>query len=132
MEERIIYQPLDPSLRDRLDPEYVAWHESVLQYLVPSEAEPWDSQCRFAASPFSKTGQRLVDVGQVIDKDAGDFQVRAFIPEGEPISGAWPCLVWFHGGGWVLGGLDSENGFLRHVCKCEFSLLASHKSQIFT
>jgi hypothetical protein len=32
-----------------------------------------------------------------------------------------------HGGGWVMGGLNSENGFLRHVCKC--SLTSSFSTQ---
>jgi acetyl esterase/lipase len=61
----------------------------------------------------------------------GRFQIRAFTPslEGEadgaptphgrngrkPDAG-WPCLVWFHGGGFVMGGLDSENSFLSMVC----------------
>lgn len=25
-------------------------------------------------------------------------------------------FIWFHGGGWVLGGLDSENSFLTRCC----------------
>jgi len=63
--------------------------------------------------------QKQVEVGSVADKDLGHFQVRIFTPEGDVPEGGWPGMMWLHGGGWVIGGLNSENGFLRHVCKCE-------------
>ncbi|KAK6074061.1 AB hydrolase superfamily protein [Seiridium cupressi] len=114
---RKIYQPIHPSLRPLLDPEYAAFHDEHLQYVVPSEAEAWDPASRNHLSPLSLGGQRLVEVGSVCDKELGDIQIRVFTPDGDAPSHGWPALVWFHGGGWVVGGLDSENGFLRHVCK---------------
>ena len=38
--------------------------------------------------------------------------VRIYTPEG---SGPFPVLVWFHGGGWVLGDLDNSDGVSRHL-----------------
>lgn len=113
------HQPIHPTLRPLLDPEYVAFHEEYLQFEVPSEAETWHPASRDRPSPLALGGQKLVDVGSVLDKDLGNFQVRVFTPEGDAPEDGWPALVWFHGGGWVMGGLSSENGFLRHVCKCE-------------
>lgn len=26
-----------------------------------------------------------------------------YVPSGEPPKGAWPCIVWIHGGGWRTG-----------------------------
>ena len=39
--------------------------------------------------------------------------VRVYTPEG---SGPFPVLAWFHGGGWVVGNLDSADGTARHLC----------------
>ncbi|ETS75260.1 hypothetical protein PFICI_13744 [Pestalotiopsis fici W106-1] len=116
-EARTAYQPIHPLLRPLLDPEYVAFHDEHLQYVVPSEAEAWDPNSRNRPSPLALGGQGLVKVSSVYDKDLGTFQVRVFTPEGNAPESGWPVLIWFHGGGWVMGGLSSENGFLSHICK---------------
>ncbi|KAK1961761.1 hypothetical protein LY78DRAFT_661850 [Colletotrichum sublineola] len=120
-EERTIHQPIHPSVRARLDPEYVALHDAVIQYMEPSEARPWDPASRRAPNPLAHTTQKLSPVGRTWDEElpGGSVQARIFVPAGEapdPAAG-WPCLVWLHGGGWVNGRLDSENGFLTHVCR---------------
>ena len=38
--------------------------------------------------------------------------IRIYTPAG---SGAFPMLVWFHGGGWVVGDLDTADGTARHL-----------------
>ncbi len=45
----------------------------------------------------------------------GELPVRLYAPEGEAGRG-WPILVFFHGGGWVVGNLDSVDGFCRALC----------------
>jgi acetyl esterase len=43
----------------------------------------------------------------------GDLRVRIYRPDGGvPL----PVLIYFHGGGWVVGGLDSHDGVTRHLC----------------
>ncbi|KAK1482230.1 hypothetical protein CCUS01_15800 [Colletotrichum cuscutae] len=116
-DSRTIHQPIHPSVRSKLDPEYVALHDSIIQYMEPSEAKPWDPASRSAPNPLAHTTQKLSPVGKQWDEDipGEEIQVRVFVPEGNQPEGGWPCLVWLHGGGWVNGGLDSENGFLTHV-----------------
>lgn len=119
-EQRTVHQPIHPSVRAKLDPEYVALHDAVIQYMEPSEARPWDPASRSAPNPLAHTTQRLSPVGATRDEDlGGGVQARVFVPEGTaPSPAGWPCMIWLHGGGWVNGGLDSENGFLTHVCRC--------------
>jgi acetyl esterase/lipase len=112
-----IHQPLHPSLLPVLDPEYIAFHNTHLAQVVPSESLPWNPASRFQASPMRFGGQEKVPVGETRDIEKGDWQARVFTPETSEEGGKWPCLLWFHGGGWVLGGLDSENAFLTRVCR---------------
>ncbi|KAH7241355.1 Alpha/Beta hydrolase protein [Fusarium tricinctum] len=43
----------------------------------------------------------------------GEITVRIYSPEGQ---GPFPVHLNFHGGGWVLGGLNSEAAWCRHMC----------------
>ena len=57
------------------------------------------------------------EVGKVENRSvpgpAGDVPVRIYTPEGD---GPFPILVWYHGGGWVVGNLESADGTARHLC----------------
>jgi hypothetical protein len=59
------------------------------------------------------------DVGEVIDGaipgPAGDLPYRLYRPAGPP-EGPRPLVVYFHGGGWVLGNLDSDDPLCRDLC----------------
>ncbi|EQB52015.1 hypothetical protein CGLO_08391 [Colletotrichum gloeosporioides Cg-14] len=65
---RKIYQPIHPSVRKKLDPEYVALHDSIIQFIEPSEAQPWDPSSRFNPNPLAHAMQTLsqVDVRCVV------------------------------------------------------------------
>lgn len=45
-----------------------------------------------------------------------DVPVRCFIPPGPAPPGGWPVFLWYHGGGWVLGNIDSENSLCTNIC----------------
>jgi acetyl esterase len=55
-----------------------------------------------------------VPVAEVADRTipgpAGDLGVRVYTPQGEP---PFPIVVWFHGGGWVVGTLDVYDSLCR-------------------
>jgi acetyl esterase len=59
------------------------------------------------------------DVHDVADRTvpgaagAPDVAVRVYRPNATP---GLPVLVWLHGGGWVLGSVDTHDGFCRMLC----------------
>ena len=66
------------------------------------------------------------EVGKVENRSvpgpAGDVPVRIYTPEG---NGPFPILVWYHGGGWVVGNLESADGTARHLCAGSRSIVVS-------
>ncbi|WP_369254926.1 alpha/beta hydrolase [Geodermatophilus amargosae] len=44
----------------------------------------------------------------------GDLRARVYRPEGD---GPFPTVVFFHGGGWVIGDLDTHDNMARSVCR---------------
>jgi acetyl esterase len=45
----------------------------------------------------------------------GPLRSRLYLPRGLPSDGAPPLLVYFHGGGWVIGDLDTHDGACRFL-----------------
>ncbi|KAK7425807.1 hypothetical protein QQZ08_007656 [Neonectria magnoliae] len=113
---RRIWQPIHPAIRDRLDPQYVTYHDEYLQYIVPDELKDWDGSVRTKGS-LPPGGTQPVPVGSIEDFDVGRFRVRAYTPTGESDERGWPVLVWHHGGGWVVGGLNSGKDLCSWVCE---------------
>jgi acetyl esterase/lipase len=109
---RRIYQPIHPSVRPLLDPEYVAFHDQQLQYVIPDDQKPWDGSARAAAaSPSPNEATPTPPLASVHDIDLGAFDVRAFVPTASPPPAAgWPLFLWFHGGGWAVGdaGMNAD------------------------
>ncbi|OIN54586.1 alpha/beta hydrolase [Pseudomonas costantinii] len=46
---------------------------------------------------------------QVSDFSLGGVKVRSYKPTTPTPVDGWPCLLYMHGGGWVVGGLDSHD-----------------------
>lgn len=52
------------------------------------------------------------EVHQVTDEDADGVQVRIYRPSADR---SLPCLVFFHGGGWVIGDLETHDSVCRQL-----------------
>ena len=115
--EKKIHQPLHPSVRPLLDPEYVAFHDKYVQYVEPEQLRPWTPSLRTRYTwPYA--GSPTVEVGSVQDiRPCGDFDIRIFSPTGEAPTGGWPLLMWFHGGGFAGGNIDSDNDLCSLACR---------------
>ena len=48
-----------------------------------------------------------------IDGPGGEIPLRVYTPTG---TSPLPILVWYHGGGWVLGNLNTTDVACRHLC----------------
>ena len=61
---------------------------------------------------------QVIPVGDVTDLTvpggSGDLPARAYRPEGE---GPWPTVLFLHGGGFVVGDLDTHDQVCRRLCR---------------
>jgi acetyl esterase/lipase len=116
MEAQQIHQPLHPDVRPFLDMEYAAFHDKYMQYVEPDDKKIWDGNARSKPSlPYG--GSEALPMYAIDDVKLDKCQIRVFVPHRE-ISNhgeSWPALLWFHGGGWAIGGLDSENDFCTFI-----------------
>lgn len=116
-DDRKIWQPLHPAIRDKLDPQYVDYHDKYLQYIVPDELKAWDESVRSPKGTLPPGGTQPVPVGSIEDFVVGRFRVRVYTPTGESDERGWPALVWFHGGGWAVGGLNNGRDLCSWTCE---------------
>ena len=113
--------PLHESVKDKLDPEYVAFYNKYVINQQQVHLQP------VAASRTSGVlipgGGPILDVGKTEDitikrrQTAGpDVTVRCFTPAGDKPANGWPVMLYFHGGGWVLGNINTENAVCSNLC----------------
>jgi acetyl esterase len=98
--------PLDPQAKQVL--EQIAAIGLPPNHLVsPSQARiNMKSRPRAAGPEVARVEDRLIPGPGV------DIPVRIYTPTG---SGPFPILVWFHGGGWVVGDLETADPTARHL-----------------
>jgi acetyl esterase/lipase len=113
--ERIIYQPIHPDVRPKLDLEYVAFHDKYMQYVPRDESKVWNGSARTTPA-LPPGGAEPVRVGLIQDIELSGFTVRVYVPEGYGTQ-KLPCFLWFHGGGWAIGGLDDGKDFCSFMCQ---------------
>jgi acetyl esterase len=80
----------------------------------PLQQQSVEQARRLHVEGAAALGGAPVEVAAVDDRTipgpAGDLGVRVYTPHGEP---PFPIVVWFHGGGWVVGTLDSYDPVCR-------------------
>jgi ribosomal-protein-alanine N-acetyltransferase len=103
--------PLDPMVKQLLDlsagaPPVGTVPVEVMREGAPSQMAVW-FQMGLVSTPVATVEDR------VIPGHAGDLPVRVYTPAGrEP----FPLVLYFHGGGWVLGNLDTHDPVCRALC----------------
>jgi acetyl esterase len=78
--------------------------------LSPKDARQLFRETRPASTPTPP------EIGTVTDLlAAGTIPVRVYRPVGAPADRALPALVYFHGGGWVIGDLETHDVLCRQL-----------------
>lgn len=75
------------------------------------------TEVRAAVETFARAGRAMgEDVHEVADRaatgPAGDIPVRVYRPAADP---ALPVVVFFHGGGWVIGSVETHDNTCRSL-----------------
>lgn len=101
-----------------LDPMFAALLGSMPPLVVEGET-PQQLRQRFAELAANPALAGLVPtVGEVTDTQipgaGGDLPVRIYRPDTD---GPHATVAFFHGGGFVVGGIDTHDGFCRELCK---------------
>lgn len=109
----------------RLDPEWVAmWQSHGRLKQRADEVDVADYRENPSAYSFTYANDvgpdvpHVEDIGVLVKNPTGEVKTRLYAPRRPADPGAAPLPVHFnmHGGGWVLGGLYSEQAWCRHVC----------------
>jgi acetyl esterase len=100
--------PLDPQAKAILD-QLMSMGGPQLHELPVPQAR----QAMMAMAGMQGPGEDVARVdNRTIPGPAGDIPVRIYTPaDTAPL----PVLVYFHGGGWVIGGLDTHDGTCRQL-----------------
>jgi len=114
--------PLHESVRHRLHPEYVDFYNRHLISLPQAHLQP--IAVSRAGSPVVAGGSNPLPVGLVHDyfvqrqgAPGPNVRLRTFTPDGRPPTPAgWPSMLYFHGGGFVFGNINTENTVCTHMC----------------
>jgi acetyl esterase len=102
--------PLDPTIRMMLD-QLEAAGGPPLSEATPAEArEMFVQMAALDGQPEEVASVR----DAVATGPAGDIPVRVYEPAGTT-GDRRPVVVWYHGGGWVIGDLDSHDGACRRL-----------------
>jgi acetyl esterase len=103
--------PLDPKIRELLDSATGASPIRTLPVGVLREGALNQTAARLRMGLVSTPVAAVED--RVIPGLGGDLPVRVYTPPGR---GPFPLVLFFHGGGWVLGNLDTHDPTCRALC----------------
>lgn len=113
--------PLHESVKHLLDPEYVDFYNHHVinnqqVHLQPIAASRTSGVLIPGAGPMLEVGKTQDFIVQRLATEGPAVPIRVFTPKGEVPAGGWPVMLYFHGGGWVLGNIDTENVVCSNLC----------------
>jgi acetyl esterase len=110
--------PLRANAKEFLDQIAAAGMPPLGSASVPETRQAFDGIAAFGGPP--------PDVARVEDRripgPAGDIPVRIYTPKA---SGPLPLVAYYHGGGWVIGTLDTHDAACRHLAKQAGAIVVS-------
>src|ERR1700742_5015377 len=116
---------------------YKAFQEAgrpAYETLTPTEARAFYLQARPVSNPEPPELKSVTPLS--IPSPSGEIPARVYTPlKPRQANGLAPCLVFFHGGGWVIGDLDTHDVVCRKlahegeliVVSVDYRLAPEHK-----
>lgn len=92
-----------------------AGSHSFTNGLPPAEARAFSKEGSETAEWRPKIPMSRVEAIEIPADDAGPIGARFFLPNGLPGGMPPPLLLYFHGGGFVIGDLDTHDGVCRFI-----------------
>jgi acetyl esterase len=92
----------------------IAGEDSYTKGLAPEEARAHNRRGAEAAAGRPPIPMARVEELQV-PGESGAIPARFYVPGGLPPETPAPLLVYYHGGGWVIGDLDTHDGVCRFL-----------------
>lgn len=113
--------PIHKSVQDSLDPEYVNFYN---KYIINNQQVQYQPvEASRTSGTLIPGGGPLLPVGKTEDfaikrkeTTGPDVAVRCFTPGGKRPENGWPVMLYYHGGGWVLGNINTENTVCTNIC----------------
>lgn len=109
-----------------LDPQIEALLAALAEQGVKAPESMTVGECRAMIGDIAELSGPPQPVEQVVDTTApgagGDIPIRLYTPAGE---GPHPVLVYYHGGGWVIGDLETHDAVCRDLANRSGALVAA-------
>ena len=105
--------PVHPQIQELLDADRE----------LPEPESLEEAREQYAAGCLTYVGP-AEPVDCVEDVDADGVSVRMFVPKGADETDL-PCVVWIHGGGWILGTIDAYDALCRALCNAAGAVVCS-------
>lgn len=74
------------------------------------------------ASPRQPGAEMALVENRTVDGPNGEVPVRVLVPHGK---GPFPVVMYFHGGGWVIGTVDSSEALARSIAEASGCIVVS-------
>ncbi|MDX1382238.1 MAG: alpha/beta hydrolase [Thermoanaerobaculia bacterium] len=100
--------PIDPGIQAFVDIQAQAGIPPIQEQTVGMAREGY-----LALAAMVGRGPEVATEDRTLPGPAGDIPVRVYTPTGE---GPYPTLVYYHGGGFVIGDLDTHDQVCRTLC----------------
>ena len=109
-----------------LDPQVEALLDELSAQTLPSVPEQGPVEARRSARQVARAMQVREEVEKVNDRSIpgpeGELPVRVYTPRG---AAPFPVVVYFHGGGWVIGDIETHDPLCRALANAAAALIVS-------
>eukprot|EP01113_Clastostelium_recurvatum_P044254 TRINITY_DN7453_c0_g1_i2.p1 TRINITY_DN7453_c0_g1~~TRINITY_DN7453_c0_g1_i2.p1 ORF type:complete len:344 (+),score=74.47 TRINITY_DN7453_c0_g1_i2:3-1034(+) len=114
--------PIHDSVKEKLHPEYILYYNANIidkqqVHYQPIPVSRGSGILLPGAGPPLSVGRTHDYMIKRVQSPGPDVPIRCFTPpdDQKPPKG-WPVLIYYHGGGWVLGNINTENVVCTNIC----------------